>query len=64
MKYAINILECKLQESISHREKLRASLRRKKTKDGEFNETFIRWRNDSTKKIKELKKAISILKNQ
>lgn len=64
MKYAINILEYKLQESISHREKLRASLRRKKTKDGEFNETFIRWRNDSTKKIKELKKAISILKNQ
>lgn len=64
MKYAINILEYKLQESISHREKLRASLRRKKTKDGEFNETFIRWRNESTKKIKELKKAISILKNQ
>lgn len=64
MKYAINILEYKLQESVSHREKLRASLRRKKTKDGEFNETFIRWRNESTKKIKELKKAISILKNQ
>lgn len=64
MKYALNILETKLQETISHREKLRASLRLKRIKEGFFHENFIRWRNDSTKKIKELKKAISILKNQ
>lgn len=65
MDAAIKTLESKLKELQDHRNRLRKSIRKKPKPGSEFFvEMFIRWRNESTVSISEIKKALIVLKKQ